>query len=349
MTTGQQLVLRSIDDYLGPCEQRFFSRGFQRAEYEVRDLAVAVDEQGAGEVGGAVDLRYPADWSKKKDGVDLRPHLSTIDALVLGVQLAELHATTAHQLDAAARRAARLRKITIKAGTAPQEELHGVPLAARLQRTKPDTEPGWVRSVYDCAVGALQVRCEIGHRSGPHRPGETGYGSLTDALGPGEQRYYGEAFKQRRHTIEDVTVDTGSWTAQAVARFRSGPGAQPAPEGVDGGTQPSVSLIDCFVVNLQLAQVLLYELDALRRENSNTLWMMQSVLSAAEVPQPLALPLAPAEPEPLPARTSIVGKRLLPLRGGTWRSVDLEGRLGGVELRCAFAHELPAGHQPATR
>src|SRR5205823_3692700 len=117
-------------------------------------------------------------------------------------------------------------------------------------------------------------------------------------------------------------------------------GGPPATEGLDGGTQPSVSPIDCFVVNLQLAQVLLYELDSLRREDSNTLWMMQSVLESADAPRPLTA----TEPEPLPVRTSIVGKRLLPLRGGTWRSVDVRGALAGIEMRSAFAHELP--HPP---
>src|ERR1700738_3999369 len=90
MVTGQQLLLHSIDDYLGPAKNRFFSRGYQRADYEVYNLTVI--PEGAGDAGATAgaNLRYPADWSQK-NGTDLRPHLSTVDALVLGVQLAELH------------------------------------------------------------------------------------------------------------------------------------------------------------------------------------------------------------------------------------------------------------------
>jgi hypothetical protein len=236
--------------------------------------------------------------------------------------------------------------VAIRAGDAPQEELRGVELGATLLHNRPEAGPDdRRRSIYDCVVGALRVRCTIEHPAGPQVSREVTYGSLHDALGPGARRFYGEAFKLRRHSIEDVRVDVESLTADAAARFHTADGGQPATEGLDGGTQPSVSLIDCFVVNLQLAQVLMYELDSLRREDSKTLWMMQSVVTAADSPRPLTS----VRPEPLAARTAIVGKRLLPLRGGTWRSVDLQCQLAGIEMRCAFAHELPAGHQPATR
>src|SRR5439155_9720731 len=69
---GQQLALRSIDDYLGPGERRFFSRGYQRAEYDVYRIAVTADEQRHGHVTAEADVHYPSDWSSKKDSVDLR-------------------------------------------------------------------------------------------------------------------------------------------------------------------------------------------------------------------------------------------------------------------------------------
>jgi len=340
---GQQLTLESIDDYLGPGDGRFFSRGYQRARYGVRDITVAVDEQGGG-VTAEADVHYPADWSTKKKAGDLRPHLSTVDALVLGVQLAEIHLGAANCLDAADRRETTLRKVVIRSGNAPQEDLRGIRLAAAHVRSTPvDGTAGRVRSVYDTTVGALQVRCDIEHPAGRCAEGEHAYGSLDDALGPGVRRFYGEAFKQRRHSIEQIRVDLDALVAEGTARFRT-TGSEAPTEGIDGSSQPAVSLIDCFVVNLQLAQVLMYELDSVRRDESNTLWMMKTVLESAPDPWPLR----GDQPDALPARTAIVGKRLLPLRGGTWRSVDLHGGLAGITMRCAFAHELPAGRRPAT-
>ncbi|WP_258395162.1 MULTISPECIES: AvrD family protein [unclassified Streptomyces] len=336
MTTSidRHLLLPSIDDYLGPGETRFFSRGYQRAEYRVGDLVVApVDAPDAG-VRGTVDVSYPADWSRKKDGTDLRPHLSTVDALVLGVQLAELHLTYGYGLDAAARRRMRLVKVVLRAGGAPQEELADIPLAARLVRTTAMSDrEGRFRSVHNCTVGNLQVRCEIEHDISVRAVREARFDGLEDALGPDRDRFWGGGFKHRRHHIREVGIDLGEFTARADVTFD--PETEPAPDGIEGDRRSAVSLIDAFVVNLQLAQVLLYELDSISRSESNTLWMMQTVLEAPPE-QPLR-----TGPDTHAARATLSSRRLLPLRGGLWRSVEITGELAGVQLRCGFAHELP--------
>ncbi|GAA1082050.1 AvrD family protein [Kitasatospora arboriphila] len=353
MATDQQLLLHSIDDYLGPGETRFFSRGYQRAGYRVHGLHVtpagpagsasATSTASGAEPGvrGTLDLRYPADWSRKKDGTDLRPHLSTVDALVLGVQLAELHLAHAYGLGEAERRTVRLAKVVLRAGTAPQEDLTGVPLSARLRSTEP--AGARYRSVHECAVGNLRVRVETEHPIVERAAEEARFGSLDAALGRGEYRFYGAGFKYRHHEITDVAVDNREHGATALVRFTRRAGAPAPVDGIAAGDRPTVSLIDCFVVNLQLAQVLMYELDGLSRADSNTLWMMQTVLTAPEEEPAVEL----VEGRPFTTRAALTGRRLLPLRGGTWRNVELSGGLAGIGMRCSFAHELPA-HIAAT-
>lgn len=325
--------MRSIDDYLGPGERRFFSRGYQRAVYGIRDIVV--NQDSASGVRARVDVGYPSDWSTK-GSIDQRPHLSTVDALVLGVQLAELHLAHESGLSGPERARARLRKAVLRAGGAPQEELTGIPLSASLAKSQSVLEtPSSVLSVYDCTVGSLRVRCEIEHPLGTRVATEAAYAGLDDVLGPGDRRYYGEGFKARRHHIQDVRVDLDALTAQADVHFDPEP--DPATQGVDGALHPAVTFVDAFVVNLQLAQILMYELDSLSRTDSNTLWMMQTFLTAPAAPPPL-----PDRPDQaLSAEASLKNKRLLPLRGGTWRSVDIEAGLAGIGLRCSFAHELP--------
>ncbi|MEU9060952.1 AvrD family protein [Streptomyces sp. NPDC048430] len=343
-----ELLLRSIDDYLGPAEGRFFSRGYQRAVYDVHTVAVTGARACDAGVTATADITYPADWSKKKAGVDLRPHLSTVDALVLGVQLAEAHTAHAWGLGAAERRTVRLAKVVLRAGTAPQEVLTDIPLSASLTRTGPEPdEPGLHRSVYDCSVGGLRVRCELVHPVVAEATTGVVHDSLADLLGPGEPRFYGEGFKLRRHTVSDVRVSVPELTAHGAVAFAPVAGSPAPTEGIEGARQPSVSLIDCFVVTLQLAQVLMYELDSVSRENSNTLWMMQTSLEAARTPGPLTAG-DQADALPLTATTAVTAKRTLPLRGAVWRSVELSGELAGIRMRATFAHELPADAKAAT-
>ncbi|MET9695832.1 AvrD family protein [Streptomyces sp. NPDC006529] len=340
-TTPQKLFLKSVDDYLGPGEGRFFSRGYQRAEYLVRDVvATPVTTERPG-IRATVDVSYPADWSRKKNGTDLRPHLSTVDALVLGVQLAELHLVHAYGLTGDARGTMRLRKVVLRAGGAPQEDLLRIPASSRLVRTDDvPGVPGRRLSVHDGAVGELRVRCEIEHDEGVRAEDEGVFGSLDEVLGEGARRFYGDGFKRRRHVIRDVVVDMEELAATAGVHFVPGPAERadgPGALGVDAATEPSVSLVDAFVVNLQLVQVLMYELDRVDRASSNTLWMMQTVLTAADT----ALPLPVRGDEAQAASARLTAKRVLPLRGGVWRSVDIEASLGGVGVRASFAHELP--------
>lgn len=338
MPTRRRLLLPSIDDYLGPGATRFFARGYQRATYRISGVeADAADLHGTG-ARATADIGYPANWSKKHEDGDLRPHLSTIDALVLGVQLAQLHLAHAYRLTVDDQRHMRLRKVVLRAGGAPQEDLRDVPIAARLVSTEiSPSSPYRFTSRHDCTVGSLRVRTEIEHDITARATEPRHYASFDDVLGPGARRFYGEGFKDRRHAITNVRVDMDALHALAEVHFPAEEQGRSVGDGLDGHLQPSVSLVDAFVINLQLVQVLMYELDAVPRSGSNTLWMMQTVLESAA---PQALPHLPDAP--LIAQARLTGKRLQSLRGGTWRSVEIEAGLADISLRCAFAHELPA-------
>ena len=325
--------LRNIDDYLGPAETRFFSRGYQRAEYDIHDLVVRPGTDGAAATTALVDIRYPRDWSVKDQHADLRPHLSTIDVFVLGVQLAELHLAHTFGLSAADRQVAWLRRVTIRAGDAPQEELTGLACSATPRAHRPAAGAEDATTTMDCRIGAMRVRCEFVHPAGTGAARTARYDDIVDALGDPRRQFFGAGFKERRHTVTDVQVDLERLRCDARVRLGGGPQDATPLDGTEGAYQPGVSMIDCFVVSLQLAQVLLYELDTISRRESETLWMIRTTLEAAT-------PVRPA-PAVLDTTTEVTASHLVPLRGRTWRNVDLASELGGVTLRCSFAHQLP--------
>ncbi|MFE9426389.1 AvrD family protein [Kitasatospora sp. NPDC006697] len=327
--TATELRFDSIDDYLGPGEGRFFGGGYRRAEYAFD--GVTVDPQ-AGSLA-SLSIGYPADWSRKSAGVDLRPHLSTVDMLVLGLQLSEAHLVQARGLAGRARRAAWLRKVTLRAGNVPQEDLTGLPATAKpLEVREAD---GRQVSVYDAAVGAMTARYEIDHAPlGAAAAGPARFATLDEVLGPAGTRYYGDGFKRQRHEIRDVRVDLAQLRSGATVRIATTDGGAPPADGIDGAHQPLLSVIDCFVVNLQLAQIMMYEMDAVRRQDSNTLWMVRTVLDAAE-------PERPWTGRDLATTAEIAEKTLVPLRGKVWRQVRIRAACGGVTLATTFAHELP--------
>jgi len=332
--SATQLTYRSIDEYLGPADNRFFGCGFRRSEHQVTELVTTPADAAEPGARATVTVEYPRDWSKKTADTDLPPHLSSIDILLLGAQLAEAHLTHAYGLDRAMRSRMWLRKVTLRASTTPQEDLTGMPALATLRKTSAVADDsGRFVSVYDCTVGVMRTRCEIEHEIGRRSSTERSGPSLEDLLGPPASRYFGGGFRLRSQSIRDVSVDMSSLQADAQVLIASTREGHAAPEGIEGAYQPSASMIDCFVVALQMAQVLMYELDGVARRDSNTLWMLQTVLEADKPDRPFAGPLA--------AHTAIAGKHLLKLRGGTWRNVDIKGGCAGIALRASLAHELP--------
>ncbi|MGI5467611.1 AvrD family protein [Streptomyces sp. CA-132043] len=239
MTRPAQLCLRTAAEYLGPLEKRFFSSGYRRAEHTVTDLSLTPPDVEQAGISALVTVAYPADWSKKRDEIDLPPHLSSIDTLVLAAQLAEAHITHAYGLDEAARTRMRLRRVKLTAGTTPQEELTGLPAHARLLETRLlDAASGTSLSVYACRIGQMRAHCEIEHLAGGPVGRASRHARLEDILGPAEGRYYGSGFVHDAQHIDAVRADVERLSATAAVRLSRDEGRSDRRGGDRGRTVP---------------------------------------------------------------------------------------------------------------
>ncbi|MFG2880205.1 AvrD family protein [Streptomyces sp. NPDC048337] len=332
--TRDPLHLDNVSDYLGAPERRFFGEGYKRAQHRLTGITHGQDA-AAGDttptLTGTAAVTYPADWSRKGD-VDQKPHLSTIDVLLLGVQLTEALLAEHRGLGEEDFRGSWLRRARIKAGAVPvEDDLTAIPVAARLGGEQPSPDPGRTVSVVDATVGALTIRVELDHpdvRRAPARPPLTG----------AADRPFGDAYRQRRQSVEDVRVAPGRDSATALARLTAWDLAAAPGSGTEGGHQPSAGLVDAFVVALQLGQVLLYELDGVSRADSDTLWMRSTLLEASSPHRPLTTPDGGAHPVAAELRDAT---RLTTRHGDTWRRADIAAELAGVSVICSVAHRLP--------
>ncbi|TCO62294.1 AvrD family protein [Actinocrispum wychmicini] len=323
-----ETMLDSIDDYLGAAETRFFGHGYQRVRYDVDDVAVTVEYGGQRTIQATAAIRYPEGWSTKSGG-ELRPHLSTIDGVLLGARLGEFFLAAGLGLDAGQRADAWLRRVVLRAGSQPQEDLSDLALRAtwRAASTEP-VLPGATVSIVDARVGAMKVRCEIEHRSASPLPGETRFDLSEELLGSDERRCYGTAFIARGQGMREIVVSKKDMRASAKVD-QSGPGV--AMTGMEAAYQPSLSMIDCFVSSLQLAQVLLYETDGLSRGESDTLWMRQTSIVASD----------PRRPWPGDVDTRLTDPGLVEMGDSVWRTARILGACAGMSLDCDVAHRLP--------
>lgn len=323
MTT--HIVLPAVDDILGPAGTRFFGRGFRRVGYQLGEVRSGCSEY-APWASATIDVNYPSDWSRKAVGTDLRPHFSTIDALVLSAQLTELCLQSAK--DPAVLTDGWLRKVRITAGGKPQEDLVGLKATAR-RKSVVAGEDGLEISVIDAAIGAMRVQSEVVHPAAALTPGE--WEHENDLLGvPEEQRYYGAGFKAREQRIRDLEVQDKVRANAVLDLSEDGPAAS---SGLEAAHQPSASMVDAFVTALQLAQVMMYDLDNVRRQDSDTLWMRQTTMTAAEPKR--------AWGADIPVTTELADPALLQMGADTWRTFTVLAEVAGITVRSAVTHRLP--------
>jgi hypothetical protein len=336
----------SVDAYLGPGESRFFGEGFKRVRHELRGIAVF--PAGNGEptrVDAVAGISFPANWSRKGDTAQ-RPHLSTIDVLVLGAQLAEVAVVHSRGLDATERRGMRLRQVRIRAGRRPAEEgLDEAPVSGRVVASYAADVPGTSLTIVACSIATLTVSCTVHHATGRPVGAAASFDSLEDALGDPALRTYGAAYKSVRQVIGDIDIAGDNLSATASVRFEPTKGGTSDRTGLDAGVIPS--LVDVFVTGLQLGQVLLYRLDQLPRTKSNTLWMRRTVLKPGPAPTDQGQDdHQDDEHVTTTATVTLENPHLLPVDGETWRSSDIIARVGGATMRCSVAHLLPPVEVP---
>lgn len=299
-------------------------------------VAVQGESAATGNLRGRLSTGYPDDWSSKKTDVRLAPHLSTVDALIVGTELAELLLTHAFGLDPGQRRRSWVRRLDIRAAASPQEDLRDLPLEVALIRSAAvKDDPGSTESTVRSRIGSMTVTAQVRHPSAT-LPWRTIRVDHPDALlGPAAQRYHGRWFESRGQRLTDVGLDRAAHTARTRVELVTEAGTSAAPtDGIGIDRFPAPTAVDAFVVNLQLAQALLYQLDDMDRGNSNTLWMRSThlVLDAAHTP-------TAGDYEATAALENI---RRVHMGGQTWRVADSVGDIAGVHLRCALAHHLPA-------
>ncbi|WP_405791540.1 AvrD family protein [Streptomyces sp. NBC_01506] len=318
----------SIDDVLGPRDSRFLGEGFKRVEHALSHLAITPGADGAGSIEATAHLTIPGLWSRKGDQSP-RPHLSTIDAMILAAQLTGLYA--AHTLGLPPHAHFAVRQLDMKAGSRPDEDdLQEFPVSARLVSTGPGGEQGPATTM-DCRIGSLSARVHAVHGTG-HGPTRSShvYDRADELPGPWNDAPYGIAHRARKQLLTQVGVSTrgpGDPTASADVTL-PGHRAGQIPHGTPA------TMIDAFAAVLQLGQVLLYTLDGVDRADSANLWMRRTRVTTGTPPGPAHGPAR--------ATASLERARLLPSQAGTWRTAEVTGALHAVRIQAGVTHLLPA-------
>lgn len=309
----------TVDDYLGPASGRFFGEGYRHTCPRLRDLAVT-HRGGASTLDAHGSIHSSHAWSTK-DRTPQRPHLATTDVIALTAQA--VGALLASRFTPQTAADSLVTDVSVSASTVPlEDDLDRFDVSAGMETATPDG----VEHRYSAQVGPITVTGSV------VRP--LAIESLADLVAPSgigdagdcDAHVYGARLALRRQRLMDVRLRDGRVTALSTITESAD---QVPAHGLEASAQPAYTPVDVFVATLQLGQVLLYELDGLEREASDTLWMRR-----AEVRTTAALTTA----APRPVEATLERSRIVRREASAWRLADVVGRLGPYRVRTAVAH-----------
>lgn len=323
--------LTGFDVLLGPAGRRYFGTGYRGVDYGFADTRVR-----AGRVAATAAVSYPRGWSLKESEPERKPHLGTLDTVVLAAGAAEALLAGAVGLDAGRIRRSWVESLDIRAGTAPFEELARVPVELSVAQSSPGPGSDLVRTSVGGRIGGMSVSMTLCHEP----PGQAPAAGTPAGGGLIRLRPQSDLFRGTEHASSGIRIAEGLDEVTAVHRLR--PATDAVAEGLGAAHWPSPTAVDAIVLSSQMAQVLIYRRQGLSREATRTLWMRRVSYRATEAPE------CRSECE-WDATLGLVSQKVFRVSGEMLSSVRVVATLGrviGLEADLAY-FDTAAGAKPS--
>lgn len=315
----------NIEDFLGDKNTRFFSNGYKRAIRKITNIALT--KLGAEAI---CQVLVPGDWSMKGKTAQA-VHLSSIDALLIALQLSEAYCVVRYQLSESQRKELVIKSFSMKADEAPLEDLDDFRATTDLIAINQHTLS------FISNVGGMQIELKL---ILPILFDDTLF--LTDIkmkvekieniLDEPEVNFYGVRFSDATHDIKNVVVDLDK--SSVVSEISADFPERLAYQGMETMFHRGASPIDAMVIISQLIQCYLYLLDGISRANSSTLWMRSMTLERSdEINQ-----------DNLSASIEVLRSEKILVDNIPWRCVYVRGHFDGMTIFYSVGHALPSLH-----
>ncbi|MFK4762059.1 AvrD family protein [Microbacterium sp. ZW T5_45] len=301
---------RSIEDLLGPSEERYFAAGYRGVQYALEAARVGSSHltKGVGRVA------YPLHWSAGRNGTPATPHLSSVDAVVLSLQLAEIASPSVSTLSL---EDLRVGAIELRAGARPWLAVDAVPITLAVE---PHAE--------SCSlignVGNMRVRIELVRAVPSPR-------SVQLPPPTANETVYGGLFQSANAQSLIQSLDTNLGILRGTHTIEVTSPRTPA-DGVEALLWPSPTVIDYLVTMGQLTQALVYSSAGTTRSEAGSLWMRTMNIRIQGHPRPF--------PVRFDTTTTILHDRVLDRGGNRIHDVLVESSAtSGVTARSTLAYE----------
>ena len=292
------------DDILGDFEKRYFGAGHKRTNYKLKE----------GSECEKAEITHTSNWSEKK-GCLIKPHLSTVDGIILSVMYVEKYMIDNMKFDVLDDMF--LYSFEIKSGTCAIEDLKDISIKIRNEKILSS------EADFEVSVEGMIVRLRFRKVS---------VQSIYDECSKEQKKYnyISEHLKGIKHNIFGIEIDGDEITC-TVSREKVDDYSY---TGIGSILSKSMSILEWLIVFSQMGQILAYDIDSIDRQNSETLWMKNV---KAEIVNPVEYK------GNISVSGGVTKKSLLNIKSDNWRIFEMAGSSadGNVRFQGKIAHILP--------
>lgn len=311
---------RTLESVLGPSHGRFFGEGYRGVRHKLHIAPAGTEGEN---VGWLAQVTYPTGWSRDEDGKSRRPHLSTVDAVVLPLMALS---SLGRRDDAATKyERAYVSRIDLRAGDVPWLDLDAVPVSLHREESEAPMQGRGVQR-FRTTTGNLGASIWIVNESPPGCP-RLARGELiaADVRGVYDDLYRST---QVNSTLTAYEPERG----RLIATHHFDPGGPPSRHhtGIESGFWPALSVVDYLVTLGQLSQALIQLRHGGGR--AGTLWMRRMTIRFERSPEAL--------PAIFESSMTIDRDHLIERHGRRYRNIVIDARTSnGVHIEARLAHE----------
>ncbi|WP_207694326.1 hypothetical protein DOK67_0000909 [Enterococcus sp. DIV0212c] len=301
-----------VDEILGKFETRYFGLGHKNTEYSLLD---GVEENTASsELVLVAKINQSCSWSEK-DGKSLKPHLSTVDGLILAVLVAEDYLCRYNPEICLEN--LYLASFEIKAGVVPVEDLGRIPMVLEKAIIQKDNQK--------FTVFILGMRISLQLKS---------IDTTAENKNCREQvtHYMSNHLKNLRHDIQNIEIFNGKEMMCEVTRSAQ---CELVYSGIGSKVSQAMSLIEWLIIFSQMSQVIAYNFDDIERKYSDTFWMR---LAKAEMDEPYQY-----NPKKVLVSGGINRTQIISMNNESWRTFNMAGETADSKVKFSgkLAHKVP--------
>lgn len=306
-----------VDCYLGPSEKRYFGENYKRISHNISGLKVINDR-----ISGNLRIDWPNCWSEK-GGMNLQPHIGTLDFFVIAFRFVELHLHNVENIDFEEMNNMWISEIVCHSNKCIEKN-NIVCCCSMLSSL---CHEDIIIYEYEILIDIIKVRLKISHNNTKKNSSLL---RVQPYCSTHNESFFIDGYKSYRLNLKNISLNLDELYIHAYVESNLFETAKKY-NGVTQFYMPCFTYCDLIIAAGQLSQILIFKVNCTTREKSGNLWMRQIKCKYK----------TPIRNDTF-LKVNILGSKVINLRGEYYNAVDLyfDFNDGDLIAECKAAYKI---------